>query len=124
MLNYLKNEYAEYIQHDGIVCITYKNGISINLDAAVKIVEDRLLFQEGDPFPVLCDIRGVREVDKSARDYLAMEGSLLIKAVAFIVEPPLSEILSKFYLKTSNPPIPTELFTENSEAMNFLNKYL
>ena len=124
MLNYLKNEYAEYFLKDGIIHITYKNGISINLDAAVKIVEDRLLFQEGEPFPVLCDIRGIREVDKSARDYLAIEGSLLVKAVAFIIEPPMSETLSKFYIRTSNPPIPVELFNDNSGALDFLNRFL
>lgn len=124
MLNYLENEYAEFILQNEIVHIIYKNGISINLDTAVKIVEDRLLFQQGEPFPILCDIRGVKEVDKSARDYLAIEGSLLIKAVAFIIEPPLSEILSRFYIKTSHPPIPTDLFHQNSDALIFLNKFL
>ncbi|SRX76478.1 hypothetical protein AEQU3_03478 [Aequorivita antarctica] len=109
---------------DDIVYIRYHIGITIDRKAAVKIVEDRLILQEGQTFPVLCDIRGVKDINKSARDYLAIEGSMLIKAVAFIVEPPLSEIMSKFYLKASKPPIPSRAFQTMEEAKEFLNEYI
>ncbi|TXD73562.1 DUF7793 family protein [Aequorivita antarctica] len=124
MLNYIENSYASYKFMDDIVYIRYHIGITIDRKAAVKIVEDRLILQEGQTFPVLCDIRGVKDINKSARDYLAIEGSMLIKAVAFIVEPPLSEIMSKFYLKASKPPIPSRAFQTMEEAKEFLNEYI
>ncbi len=124
MLDYIENSYASYKFMDGIVYIRYHIGITIDFNAAVRIVEDRLVLQEGQAFPVLCDIRGVKDINKSARDYLAMEGSTLIKAVAFIVEPPLSEVMSKFYLKASKPPIPTKSFQSMDEAKEYLDEYL
>lgn len=124
MLNYLKNDYVEYMLVDQMVHITYKKGGSIDLKASVQIVQDRLKFQEGLSFPILCDIRNIREVSKPARDYLALEGSVLIKAVALIVEPPISEMLSIFYHKTSRPPIPSKSFEHVSEALFFLNEFL
>jgi len=124
MLPYVENDYAEYHCLDRILYITYKDGVNIDLKAAVQIVKDRLLLHEGQSLPVLCDIRGVKEINKSARDYLAMEGSVLIKAVAFIIKPPVSEMLSKFYLKTSKPPIPTASFEDIEEALVFLNGFL
>lgn len=124
MSNYFENEYAEYLLIDQIVHITYKKGVNIDLAASVEIVKDRLMFQQGKSFPILCDIRNLREVNKSARDYLAIEGSLWVKAVAFIIEPPVSEVLSKFYLKTSNPPIPIESFKQIPEALSYLNTFL
>ncbi len=123
LLKQIENDYATYSIDDGIVYIIYKEGISLDLNAAVKVVEDRLAFQNDKFYPVLCDIHGVKEVDKSARDYLAVEGSLLITSVAFIVKPPVSSWLSEFYLLTSKPPVPTKAFTELLEAKKFLNKF-
>ncbi|TYA89190.1 DUF7793 family protein [Seonamhaeicola marinus] len=123
MLTYFRNDYAEYSLDKGILFITYLNGVSIDLNASIQIVKDRLSLHESQFLPVLCDIRGVKEVNKSARAYLAMEGSTLIKAVAFIVEPPVSEVLSEFYIQTSKPPVPTKAFIDIEEALAFLNSF-
>ncbi|MCG2462576.1 hypothetical protein K8352_17575 [Flavobacteriaceae bacterium F89] len=124
MSNFFENDYAEYRLLEGIVHVTYKKGVSINLEAAVEIVNDRLRFQEGESYPVLCNICHVREVNKSARDYLANEGSLWISALAFIIEPPVSEALSRFYLKTNYSPIQTESFERITEALEYLKRFL
>ncbi|NGX82689.1 hypothetical protein [Aequorivita sp. KMM 9714] len=124
MLDYIENDFASYRFTDGIVYMRYHIGISINLDAAIMIVEDRLRIHAGQCLLVICDIRGVKEINKPARDYLAKEGSVLIKAAAFIVEKPVSELLSRFYMLASKPPIPTEAFQSIEEAKFFLEKYI
>jgi hypothetical protein len=124
MRNYFENDYTSYRFHDGILHIIYHQGVSVDLNAAVQIVKDRLLLHEGRRLPVLCDIRGVKDINKSARAYLAMEGSTLIKAVAVIVEPPVSEMLSEFYIRTSNPPIPTQSFEHMEDALVFLKEFM
>lgn len=124
MLDHIENNYASYKFEADVVYIRYHIGITIDRKAAIRIVEDRLLLQQGQSFPVLCDIRGVKDINKSARDYLAIEGSIFIKAVAFIVEDPLSAIISKFYLKVSKPLIPTKAFQTMEEAKEFLGEYI
>tara|TARA_R110002049_G_scaffold298487_1_gene488238 strand:+ start:529 stop:912 length:384 start_codon:yes stop_codon:yes gene_type:complete len=124
MRNYFENDYTSYRFHDGILHIIYHEGVSIDLNAAHHIVKDRLLLHEGRRLPVLCDIRGIKDINKSARAYLAMEGSTLIKAVAVIVEPPVSEMLSEFYIRTSNPPIPTQSFEHMENALVFLQEFM
>ncbi|WP_026451462.1 STAS/SEC14 domain-containing protein [Aequorivita capsosiphonis] len=123
MLNNIENNYASYRLNDNIVYIRYHIQVTIDIEAAVKIVEDRLTLQKGESFPVLCDIRGVKEINKSARDYLALEGSLFVKAVAFIVDNPLSGTMTKFYLKANKPPVPTRAFLTIEEAKVFLDEY-
>lgn len=123
MSDFIENNYATYKIVEGLLNIRYHIGTSIDLFAAVKIVQDRLALQRGQSFPALCDIRGVREVNKEARDYLAMEGSLLLTAVAFLVEPPVSDAISSFYLFANKPPIPTQAFYTIEEAIKFLNNY-
>ena len=124
MRNYFENDYTSYRFHDGVLHIIYHEGVSIDLKAAVQIVKDRLLLHEGRRLPILCDIRGIKDINKSARAYLAMEGSTLIKAVAVIVEPPVSEMLSEFYIRTSNPPIPTQSFEDMQDALVFLQEFM
>lgn len=119
-----ENNYAFYKLDGRILYIRYHIGIVITLNAAVKIVADRIRLQDGVSYPALCDIRGVREVHKPARDYLALEGSVLLKAVAFIVENPMSEVLSMFYLKTTKPPVPTQSFQNQKDAERFLAEFL
>lgn len=124
MRNYFENDYTSYRFLDGVLHIIYHQGVSIDLNAAVQIVKDRLFLHEGRDLPILCDIRGIKEINKSSRAYLAIEGSTLIKAVAVIVEPPVSEMLSEFYIRTSNPPIPTKSFENMDDALSFLNEFL
>lgn len=119
---FLENEYAAYHIQEEILFVTYKRGIIINLPAAIQIVEDRLALQEGLSYPVLCDIREVRCIDKAARDYLAVEGSLLIDAVAYLVEPTVSRAISDFYIHINNPPVPSKNFTDIEAAKAFLKK--
>ncbi|MBJ7881618.1 DUF7793 family protein [Gelidibacter salicanalis] len=121
MMTY-ENEYATYQIIEGILHVKYKN-IAVDLPEAVYIVKDRLDLQEGQFMPVLCDIRDIKEINKAARIYLSIEGSAFIKAVAFIVESPVSEMLSQFYLRTSKPTIPTEAFDNIHDALVYLNAY-
>jgi len=49
-----------------------------------------------------------------------MEGSVLIKALALVYKTPLSEILSKVYIK-ENPPIQMKMFMGEASALEFLS---
>ena len=115
-----ENPYAVYRMTHDLLHVVYKKGISIDLKAAQLIVRDRMLLQEGKVIPVLCDIRGVKRVNKPARDYFALEGSLWVKALAFLIDPPISDMISDFYLGTHAPSFPTRSFTNKSEALAFL----
>lgn len=124
MQKFYENEYALYMLMDNIVHITYKKGIEIDLGASKQIVRDRLMFQEERAYPILCDIRQLRRVDKPARDYLALEGTQLVTALAFIIEPPVTDAMTQFYLKTNHPNIPTASFRGLAKAMVYLGRFL
>ena len=120
---FFENDYATYTIDAGVMHIKYKEGVCIDLSAAVKVVQDRLTFQNDKVYPVLCEIHGVKTIDKSARDYLAVEGSVLVTSVAFLVKFPVSSWLSEFYLIASKPAVPTKTFTDLKEAKKFLSQF-
>lgn len=115
-----ENTYVFYLLSDELLHVIYKKGHPIDLKAAQVIVRDRMMLQNGRELPVLCDIRELRKVDKPARDYFALEGSLWIRALAFLIDPPVTDVISSFYLGTHPTKIPTRSFTDKSEALDFL----
>ncbi len=115
-----ENTFAVYLLTDHLLHIIYKKVPCINVKAAQLIVKDRMELQEGKVMPVLCDIREVRNIDKAARDYLALEGSLWIKKLAFLIDPPVTDMISSIYLDTHAQKVPTQSFTKKAEALAYL----
>ncbi len=118
------NDYATYKIDNGILFFTYKENIILRLAEAIEIVTERIAFQNGKAYPILCDIRGIKHIDKDARRYLSTEGAQLTKAVAFISDNPLSHILSNVYLKANTPPNPIKVVGTELEGIKFLSDYV
>lgn len=122
MQDLYENAYAEYRLDSEIVFISYKQQV-LTLQAAQKVVYDRLFLQGDRAYLVYCDVRNILDTDKEARDYLAREGAALTRAVAFRISGPVSESMLNFYLQRTNPQIPTQLFFKKKSALFFLNKH-
>lgn len=120
---YFENQFAEYWLEDGVLFFVYKPGTHMNLEAAKQVVKDRLAVQNGESYPVFCDMRGVRDSDKPARDYLAKEGSSLVRSVAVLTDSPVTKIMLNFYLTISKPLIPTKMFTDRNQALQYLKHF-
>ncbi|MFE3866993.1 hypothetical protein ACFX5E_02775 [Flavobacterium sp. LS2P90] len=121
--NYYENEYAQFWIKDDILFFEYRPNVVIDLTIAHRIVADRIKMQNEKSYPVLCDIRGVVDSDKAARDYLAQSGSVLAKAVSIVTNQSVSLIMTSFYLKICKPSVPTKIFTDDSSALAFLEAY-
>jgi hypothetical protein len=120
MLQRVENAFAEFwLDHD-VLFFIYKKGVVLDLEAARLIVADRLSLQQGKVYPVLCDPSGIKDSSKAARDYLAREGSQLVKAVALLVETPLAGMILNFYLAINKPLVPTQVFKSKEKALLFL----
>ena len=119
----IKNNHACLHVKGGILFFKYKDHTHIGLRQAIEIVSARMQLQKGVSYPILCDIRGIKVIDKDARRYLAKEGSLYSKAVALIVDTPVSESISNLFLKTNNPSVPTKIFKNEEEGLQFLESY-
>lgn len=123
-MDYIKNTYAEIYIEDGILYFKYLPFEYFDIEAAKIIVSERLKLQKEVPFPVLCDIRQLTLPDIQARRYLAVEGSILTKAVAYWTDPIGKEYLSRFFISVYQPPIPTAVFTTKDDAMDYLKAFV
>lgn len=119
-----ENEYAKFWIKDQILYFEYKPDLVIDLAAAQRIVADRIKFQNEVAYPIFCDIRGVVNFDKAARDYLAQSGSALTKAVGFLVHQKVTQSIATFYVNINKPTVPTQLFEDKTIALAFLSNYI
>jgi hypothetical protein len=119
-----ENEYASFWIEEGIVFFVYKPNSVVSLEAAQKIVADRVRFQKQEDFPIYCDIRGMKSADKEARNYLAKEGSSYARAVAVVVDSPMSKIIGNIYLGLNKPITPSRLFTDQKDAVEYLKQFV
>jgi hypothetical protein len=122
--DFYENEYAQFWIGNGILFFEYKPNTILGLEVAQTVVADRIHFQNEESYPVLCDVRGIVNTDKSGRDYLAQSGSVLTKAVALIVHQKVSLTISNFYLHISKPNVPTQLFNNQEDALEYLKQFI
>jgi hypothetical protein len=121
--SHYENKFAHFWIENEILFFIYKPNVVIDLIAAKLVVADRIMIQNEKAYPVLCDIRGVIDSDKAARDYLAKSGSVLTKAVSLLGNDTISLAITSFYLRINKPRVPTKIFTEELSALIFLETY-
>lgn len=115
--------YAKFWMADGILIFIYKPIEFLDFAIAKTIVDDRLSYQQETAYPVLCNLQGIRNSDKAARDYLANEGSSLIKAVALVDGRAVARALLPVYLERNRPSVPCQIFFNQEDALEYLKAY-
>lgn len=117
------NKNAQVWIEKGILYFEYGPIETLTLTIAKQLLKLRLSVQNNKNYPILCDLRQIIQADRDAMDYLAKEGSIQATAVALLVNYPHSKVTAEFYLTTSLPKIPTQIFEDKLKALEFLSRY-
>lgn len=107
----------------GIAYCSFGDNRNVDLELAKYCVEKRLSVFKGFSYPSHIDMRTIKTISKEARKYFADEGSRGIVAGALIVEFPFSEMLGNIFLTINKPKIPTKLFVNSENALNWLREF-
>lgn len=110
---------------DGVVRCVVLAGADIGRDEAVENVAATRSVAGGQRAPVLFDARHLRSMSREAREYYASRESKRVhRAVAILIDSPLSRVLAKLFVRLNDPPFPTEMFADEKEALRWLRKRL
>lgn len=114
-----------WLDDDGIVRIVHVPGIEVSLADAEATMDAYLELRGGVSRPLLVDTQGMKSIDRAARAlYASEEAARVATAVALIVDTPVTRVLGNFYLGLSKPHIPSRLFSEHAEALEWLKGLL
>lgn len=120
--NKIESEYATLKLEDGIIYGEYKD-IVLDLKGAKQVVNDRKEITLCKTYPLIIDVRNVREVTKEARDYFASkEGEEFLSAAAIVSGSMLTTFLANFVIQVSfvKTNIPTRLFKDKEKALDWI----
>lgn len=120
------NEFMRLEWRRGIVIGTYKKG-PITLEIAKQVVTNRLKFSNYKPVPILINDIGLKSIEKDAREFLSSDAGIEgLIAGALVTDSTFGRHLANFFIRISvvKPKIPTRLFSNEDEAINWLRQFL
>lgn len=118
-----ENPYIIVWEEGGIIMGVFKSDIILDLEGARQAVKLRKTLTKNKEYPLLADIRNIKNATKEAREYMGSKdaGEGISKA-AIIIDSNISMVIGNLFLALNKPETPTKLFTEKSAAIKWLNE--
>lgn len=114
----------DYKIEDSCVIGTFQTDF-IDLNIAKKLTEFRLKFQKGKKYPLLSNVKTIKNTTKAARDFMASkEGCEGVVAAAVLIDSPVGRIIINFFIGLSRPFRLTKIFTNEGDAKKWLSKFV
>ena len=109
----------------GLLIVRINDGAFQTLDDAKENLAMAVSETNGQRRPLLIDIRRAQPLDADARHHFS--GQTLVdrfSALALLVEGnPFGRMMGNVYLRIARPGIPTELFSDEAQATEWLNRH-
>src|SRR4249920_1224212 len=113
------------LNEHGLVVVRIHDGAFQSLTDAEENLALAVAETRGARRPLLVDIRTAQPLDAAARHHYS--GQILVdrfSALAMLVEAsPFGRMLGNVYLRVARPGIPTQLFSNETHAVAWLNGY-
>ena len=110
----------------GLLIVRINDGAEQTLDAARENLAAAVSETGGTRRPLLIDIRTAKPLGADARHHYS--GQTLVdrfSALALLVEAsPFGRMMGNVYLRVARPGIPTQLFSDETQALEWLNGHL
>ena len=111
-----------HLSDDGLVIVKIRDAAHQSLEDAKSNLAGAVSATAGRPRPLLVDIRTAAPLEADVRHHYT--GQTLVdsfSALAMLIESsPLGRIMANIYLRVAHPGIPTQLFTDEAQAVAWL----
>ena len=121
------SSYWTWMGDDGIVRTKVKPMAEVTLKEALENSKavNSFIQQTKKKYPLLIDSRNIKSITKEARDHFAVRNrETSINCFAVLIDSPLSRIIGNFFMGLNKPSVPAKLFTNEKDALEWLQQYL
>jgi hypothetical protein len=110
------------LSDDGLVIVRIRDGAHQSIEDAKANLAAALTATAGRRRPLLVDIRTAQPLEADVRHHYTGETLIdFFSALALLVESsPFGRMMGNVYLRVARPGIPTQLFTDESRAAQWL----
>ena len=74
------------------------------------------------PVPLLVDMREMAKLERPAREYFVQDNGG-VRAIALLAESPVTRMMANFFIGMRRMPVPIQMFTDESEAVAWLQRH-
>jgi hypothetical protein len=112
-------------RHDGIIQVTFKEGITLDLDLQIRLHEKYSEICKGKRLPFLYNAMDHVTVTKEAKEYaIKIEDTTPVKASAILVNNLAYKLIAEFYQRINKPRKPYKIFRKQEDAVQWLKQFL
>jgi hypothetical protein len=117
--------YWTWMGDDGIVRTKVKPEAEISVNDAMENTEVVTSFYVDKKYPILIDSRNIKSMTREAREHFSARGrDPKTSAFGIIIKSPISRVVGNFFLGLNKPAVPTKLFDNEKDAVEWLKKLL
>lgn len=117
--------YWTWMGEDGIARTKVKLNSEISLNHAIENSKAVNSLYVNKKFPILIDSRGIRSMTRDAREFFSTRGrDTNTCAFGIIIKSPISRTVGNFFLGINKPAVPTRLFDNEENALEWLKHHL
>lgn len=112
-----------FLRQDGIICIHIKDDVDIQLADAMEHFESLRYLAGGKKYPVLVLTGNGGTVDNQVKDfYRSKKANEPTLAEAVLAKSLAHKLIVNFLIKFNKPDRPIRMFTDEEEAVEWLNR--
>jgi len=114
------------LRDDGVLVVEIRKGVQQAIADAQANLDAAIAEGAGARRPLMVDISGTPPLDAETRHHYSGQAlNLGFTALALVVEAsPLGRMMGNVYFRVAKPGIPTQLFTDQARATEWLKGYL
>ncbi len=113
-----------WFDENGILCSISKKVPSQTVEEAKNTIEEFVKITGGKKVCMLSDSTDSTPVNKEMRDYIAEVLPNIAKAVAIISRSAVGKMAANLFFSLKKQPYPVKMFTDETEAKEWLKQYL
>jgi hypothetical protein len=118
-----ENETSKYWFEEDILFVISKKGPPRSFEQQKKETDDFITNLNGKKVCAMIDITHAAPSSPEAREYNKKKLPEIFKAIAFITHTALGRMLINLYLGMRSSPFPTRVFSNENEALSWLQQF-
>jgi hypothetical protein len=112
-------------RYDGIIQVTFREGITLDINLQVRLHEKYSEICNGKRLPFLYEAMDHVSVTKEAKEYaVKIEDISPVKASAILVNNLAYKLIAEFYYRVNKPKKHYKIFSKEEKAVEWLKQFL
>jgi len=109
---------------EGLGRVVFKDNAIVDLESIREYSEAVIRGCQGKKLAVLLDIRGIKYVEREARNEFSKgPPGAMTKAVAVVIRSVSQRILTRFFLLINKPDFPMKVFRDEKKALKWVRRF-